>query len=393
MENKALLSLFSILAIFAISSLGIVESSEFNVIKYGAKSDGKTDCTSSFLKAWTSACSSHGSAVIRVPSGRYLLRNIVFEKCRNSDITFSINGTLVAPSDYNVIGHSEQWIKFEDVNGVSIKGGVLDGQGTRLWNCKASSWKNCPQGAASLIFSKSKNIVVQGLASINSQKFHIVISGSENVKVQDVGVTAPGNSPNTDGIHVESSSHVTISRSNIKTGDDCISIGPGSSNLWIERIACGPGHGISIGSLGKEAHEAGVQNVTVKTVAFTGTQNGLRIKTWARASNGFVRNINYLGATMNNVDNPIIIDQQYCPHGGHCPNQGSGVKISRIKYQSIQGTSATQVAVKFDCSIKEPCSGIILQDVNLTYENQPAQSSCESADGSAYGVVKPKSCL
>ncbi|KAL5714930.1 hypothetical protein ACHQM5_016829 [Ranunculus cassubicifolius] len=388
-----MVSLLLILAIIAISSLGRVESSEFNVLQYGAKSNGETDCTAAFLKAWTSACSSHGSAVIRIPSGRYLLRNIIFERCVNSDVTFLIDGTLVAPSDYNDIGHGEVWIKFEDVEGVSIKGGALDGQGTSLWDCKASSGKNCPQGATSLMFSKSKNIVVQGLASINSQKFHIVISGSENVKVQDVKVTASGNSPNTDGIHVESSSHVTILRSNIKTGDDCISIGPGASNLWIESIACGPGHGISIGSLGKEANEAGVENVTVKTAAFTGTENGLRIKTWARPSNGFVRNINYLGATMNNVDNPIIIDQHYCPHEGPCPNQDSGVKISQIKYQGIQGTSATEVAVKFDCSVKEPCSGIILQGVDLTYQNQPAQSSCESADGSAYGVVKPSSCL
>ncbi|KAK9949702.1 hypothetical protein M0R45_005219 [Rubus argutus] len=32
-----------------------------------------------------------------------------------------------------------------------------------------------------------------------------------------------------------------------------------------------------IGSLGKEQEEDGVQNLTVKTVTFTGTQNGLRI--------------------------------------------------------------------------------------------------------------------
>ncbi|KAL7098086.1 hypothetical protein ACP275_10G183800 [Erythranthe tilingii] len=71
----------------------------------------------------------------------------------------------------------------------------------------------------------------------------------------------------------------------IGTGDDCISVGPGSSNLWIENLACGPDHGISIGSLGWDLEEAGVQNVIVKTVTFTGTENDVRVKTWARPSN------------------------------------------------------------------------------------------------------------
>lgn len=74
--------------------------------------------------------------------------------------------------------------------------------------------------------------------------FHIVVNGCHNVKMQGVKVTASGSSPNTDGIHVQMSSGVTILNSKISTGDDCVSIGPGTSNLWIENVACGPGHGI-----------------------------------------------------------------------------------------------------------------------------------------------------
>ena len=74
--------------------------------------------------------------------------------------------------------------------------------------------------------------------------FHIVVNGCHNVKMQDIRVIAAKNSPNTDAIHVQLSSSVTILNSKIKTGDDCISIGPGTTNLWIENVACGPGHGI-----------------------------------------------------------------------------------------------------------------------------------------------------
>lgn len=73
--------------------------------------------------------------------------------------------------------------------------------------------------------------------------------------------------------------------------------------------------------MGKDLKEAGVQNVTVKTVTFTGTQNGVRIKTWGRPSNGFVRNVLFQDAIMENVENPVIIDQNYCSDNKGCPGQ------------------------------------------------------------------------
>lgn len=80
--------------------------------------------------------------------------------------------------------------------------------------------------------------------SLNSQMFHIVINGCQDVLIQGVKVIAAGNSPNTDGIHVQFSKNVAIFDTSIKTGDDCVSIGPGTKDLWMERIFCGPGHGI-----------------------------------------------------------------------------------------------------------------------------------------------------
>lgn len=77
----------------------------------------------------------------------------------------------------------------------------------------------------------------------------------------------------------------------------------------------------SIGSLGASANEDGVQNVTVTNSVFTKTQNGVRIKTWARASNSFVTNISFRNLIMKNVGNPIMIDQKYCPSNQGCPRQ------------------------------------------------------------------------
>ncbi|PNY17479.1 polygalacturonase QRT2-like protein [Trifolium pratense] len=109
---------------------------------------------------------------------------------------------------------------------------------------------------------------------------HVVIQSCNNVLASKLIVRAPGHSPNTDGIHVTHSQNVVISNCIIGTGDDCISIVSGSKNIRATDIICGPGHGISIGSLGKGNSEAEVTNVEVNRATLKGTTNGVRIKTW-----------------------------------------------------------------------------------------------------------------
>lgn len=60
-----------------------------------------------------------------------------------------------------------------------------------------------------------------------------------------------------------------------------------------------------------------------------------------------------------------------------------------MRYENIHGTSNTEVAVMLDCSKDEPCTGIEMADVNLVLVNQPAQASCDNADGFAKGDVVP----
>ncbi|XP_071698489.1 polygalacturonase-like [Rutidosis leptorrhynchoides] len=368
----------------------------YNLVNLGAKNNGLVDTKDAFLKAWNLSCAFTSPAIINVPTGKYLIASAVLfsgQTCKSKAITFNISGTLVAPSSYNAIGNDEVWIKFQRVNHLTITGGTLDAQGAPLWACK-SSGKTCPNGATTLGIYHSQNVVINKLRSLNSQMFHILLYACTNAKVQGVSILASASSPNTDGIHLQSSTNITILSSKISTGDDCVSIGPGNSNIWIEKVVCGPGHGISIGSLGWELEEAGVQNVTVKTATFVGTQNGVRIKTWARRSNGFVKDVVFEQVTMVNVKTPILIDQNYCPSNENCPEgQVSEVKISNVLYDDIHGTSATQVAVKLDCSTKSPCSGISLQNIKLVYNGQPANSSCSNAVATAYGSPQPTSCM
>ncbi|XP_042051723.1 exopolygalacturonase-like [Salvia splendens] len=154
---------------------------------------------------------------------------------------------------------------------------------------------------------------ISDIHSINIKKFHFSIHNCNGVAITNIHATAQADSPNTDGIHLQASSTITISGASFATGDDCISIGEGVTNVNITQVNCGPGHGISIGSLGKYPDEKEVSSIRVTNCNFTDTQNGLRIKTFGHSPPGLVSDVSFEGIRVNNVDNPIIIDQHYCP--------------------------------------------------------------------------------
>lgn len=140
------------------------------------------------------------------------------------------------------------------------------------------------------------------------------IFNCNNVTFQNIVINAPKNSLNTDGIHIGRSTMVNITGATIRTGDDCVSLGDGCQQINVEKVTCGPGHGISIGSLGRYHDEQPVIGVTVRNCTLTNTENGVRIKTWPASPSGVASNVNFEDIIMNNVSNPILIDQEYCPY-------------------------------------------------------------------------------
>ncbi|ONK57887.1 uncharacterized protein A4U43_C09F5230 [Asparagus officinalis] len=317
----------TILFIFILTSFSTLGLSAYNVVDFGARPDGQTDSADAFLKAWGMACRSREPSIVYIPQGNFYVSSALFwGPCKNS-ILVLIKGTIIATSS---IGSSAiKWLEFQNVQGLTILGGTLDGRGQALWACKLAH-RSCPLGSISLTISKSKNVLISGLKSLNSKLMHVSIQFSEDVTVRNSFMIAPIYSLNTDGVHIQQSTGVNVLMSVIKTGDDCISMKPGTSNVYINHIYCGPGHGISIGSLADSVNEPGVQNITVKSVVFDHTQNGFRIKTWGRPSNGFVKDVSFHNAIMRNVHNPIIVDQNYCPNAYNCPGHVNEILTLRF---------------------------------------------------------------
>ncbi|KAK6124922.1 hypothetical protein DH2020_041333 [Rehmannia glutinosa] len=225
---------------------------------------------------------------------------------------------------------------------------------------------------------------------MNSQKFHVVIDGCINATISRLHIIAPSTSPNTDGIDVGSSTNVLINNCTMETGDDCIAIKGGTSNVTISEIACGPGHGISVGSLGQGGKRDEVEGISISNCTFNRTQNGVRIKTWQGGS-GFARNINFSYINFTEADNPVIIDQFYCPHQ-ICTNETSAVEVSNVTFTGLRGTSiCTNSTVSLQCSDTVPCTNIVLADVDITSAdpNNPTSAVCLNAYGMAQNTYNP----
>lgn len=166
----------------------------------------------------------------------------------------------------------------------------------------------------SLSFKFVTNGRIDHITSINSKMFHFNIYDNQKISINHVKILAPAESPNTDGIHIGRSNDIRITNSEIRTGDDCISLKQGSRDIHIQNVQCGPGHGISVGSLGKDEGEEEVRGITVRNCTFQGSDNGLRIKTWAASTRNIASDFTFEDIVVENVRNPINIDQEYCPH-------------------------------------------------------------------------------
>ncbi|KAG8094797.1 hypothetical protein GUJ93_ZPchr0012g19039 [Zizania palustris] len=368
----------------------------FDITELGATGNGRTDSTKAVMEAWTSACGGTGKQTIVIPNGDFLTGALNLTGPCTGDVTIQLDGNLLGSNDLRK--YKTNWIEVRHVDNLAITGkGKLDGQGPGVWS-KNSCAKNynCKILPNTLVLNKVNNGVVSGITLLNAKFFHMKIYRCNDVTIRDVTITAPEDSPNTDGIHVTDSSKISIFSTTIGTGDDCISIGPGSDGINITGVTCGPGHGISVGSLGRYKDEKDVTDITVKDCVLKNTANGVRIKSYEDSPSLITASkLTYENIKMEDVANPIIIDQKYCPNQ-MCPSNGnSKVIVKDVTFKNITGTSSTPEAVSFICSDKLPCRGVHMKDVNVEFSgtNNKTMAICNNAKVTATGCLKDLACV
>ncbi|KAM7503719.1 hypothetical protein LguiB_002623 [Lonicera macranthoides] len=331
----AMMKIISIKSIYLLLLIGFVGAQDgiFDIIaKYGAILDG--EISQPLMNAWKEACAAPTPSTIVIPKGTFLLNQVTIEGPCKAPITHRLEAILKAPVDPAQLKTDLEWVTFRNIDQFTmIGGGTFDGQGKTAWannDCKATG--KCNKLPNNLSFNFLTNTVIQEITSLDSKLFHVNVLGCKNISFVHFTITAPGDSLNTDGIHIDRSIGIKITESDIKTGDD-----------W---------------SLGKYPKEEPVVGIFVRNYTITGTDNG------------------------------------YCP-SGQCTKQiPSKVKISKVSFKNIRGTSGTQLAVKIVCSQGIPCDGVEVANIDLTYSRKegPATSLCANVKPTFIGKINPPAC-
>jgi polygalacturonase len=275
-------------------------SRTFDVTKYGAVGDGRTDCTAAFRSA-IAACNGAGGGRVLVPAGRFLTGAIHLKS--NVDLHVAKDATLAFTTDtkaylpqvrtrfegMELMGYSP-FIYALDQENIAITGeGTLDGQASdeNWWEWKGGA-KAGPRSqlparnrlqammqtgvpTAQRVFGEGdflrpnfiqpyrcRNVLIEGVTIVRSPMWEINPTLCTNVTVRGVHIDSHG--PNNDGCDPDSCRDVLIENCYFDTGDDCIAIKSGrnedgrrihvpTENVIIRGCQMKDGHGgVTIGS-------------------------------------------------------------------------------------------------------------------------------------------------
>ena len=298
----------------------------------------------------------------------------------------------------------------KDAEDVVIEGsGILDGHGEKWWE-HILKWKNggrpakptlpceirlaqcnkdfekIPGGGggrpcqflrpALLQVINSRNVRIQDIKLTRSPFWTVHPICVTNLSLKNIVIDNPYDSPNTDGMDIESCVNVDVRGCDVNVGDDGIAIKCGSGremmdfqrseNINVEDCTVRGAHGGFV--IGSET-ASGVRGATVRNCRFLGTDRGIRIKT-RRRRGGVMSDIRISDVYMENVICPISINMFY-----HCGSSEPDLyslekqpvcedtpKISDVTIERINAVGCRSMAAFLAGLPEAPLADIVIRD-------------------------------
>lgn len=391
------------------------ESFGLNVKDFGARGDGLSDDTCS-IQAAIMACPYEGR--VYIPEGIYRINSIFLKS--NLRLELGKGAVLKAFTEKEsrpiIPGRIQSYDEREEyylgtwegnpltmyaavIQGLFVENVVIYGQGEIDGNGGFDNWWKNPKKKDKayrprLIFlGHCKNVVLEGITVKNSPSWTIHPYFSSDLKLINLSIENPKDSPNTDALDPESCNNVEITGIYFSVGDDCIAIKSGkiymgrkfktpSENIIIRQCCMQDGHGsVTIGS----ENAGGVKNITVRDCLFLRTDRGLRIKTRrGRGEDAVVDNILFENIHMDGVLTPFVINCFYfCDPDGHTsyvqskevclPDERTPV-LKKLVFRNIQCVNCHVAAAYIYGLPERKIEEILLENIEFSF-----------ADNAVYG--------
>ena len=314
----------------------------FSANVYGAVGDGEANSTRAIQRA-IDACAKAGGGVVSFRPGSYVTGALFIK----SGVDFAVGEgvTLLGSqedSDYpsvftRVAGIEMKWpaalINVNDQRNVRLSGGgTIDGRGKkwwdRYWDLRRNDYE--PRGlrwAADydaervrlMVVWKSSDVTVENLSLKRSGFWTVQVVYSDHVTVDGVRISDNGG-PSTDGVDIDSSSHVLVQHCDIDNNDDdiCLKAGRDYDGLRVGRPTeyvvvrdnlTRRGGGVL--SFGSET-SGGIRHVVAYRNRGVGTSEGLRFKS-AKTRGGYVSDVLVRDLKMENVPLPFTFTLNWNP--------------------------------------------------------------------------------
>lgn len=322
----------------------------FDIRRYGAKEGGKILCTRAIQTAVAEAGKCGGE--VYVPDGVFLTGALFLESgmslyLEEGAVLLGINSEDEYPVvSGRVAGIEMDWpaavINVRNASNVRISGpGIIDGQGEYWWK---KYWGDNRKGGMRESYEKKglrwavdydcfrvRNVIVLNSENVRLEEFHSKRSGFWNIHIcYSRGITVRGvqisenTGPSTDGIDVDSCSHVLIEECVISCNDDNICVKSGRDadglrvakvceNVTIQNCTLYEGEGITLGS----ETSGGIRNIRISNNKYFGTKNGFRIKS-AKTRGGVIEDIMVENLDMLNVARPFAFQFNWYPEYSCC---------------------------------------------------------------------------